>query len=81
MDEFDHRMQTWKKNHAIVEQMNKSHDRVQFADNFTSDLTDAEYAQMLGGIVPEHDELVPEPDEDRLMELSRDDDSRQLQHE
>jgi len=34
---------------------------------------------MLGGIVPEDDELVPEPDEDRLMGLSSDDDSRRLQ--
>ena len=56
-------MQNWRKNHAIVEQLNRSHTQVQFADNFTSDLTDAEYAEMLGTLVPEHDELVPEPDE------------------
>ena len=63
-------MQTWRKNHAIVEQLNRSNDGVFFADNFTSDLTYAEYAQMFGILAPEHDALVPEPDEDRLMELS-----------
>ena len=43
--------------------MNRSHTQVQFADNFTSDLTDAEYAEMLGTLDPEHDKLVPKPDE------------------
>ena len=80
MDEFDHRMQNWRKNHAIVEQLNKSNDGVYFADNFYSDLTDTEYAQTIGGLVPERDTIVPEPaDEDRLMEFSSDGDSRRLQ--
>ena len=57
--------------------MNKSSDRAQFADNFTSDLTDAEFAQMFTGAVPEHDELVLEPDEDLLMEFGSDDDRLQ----
>jgi len=32
---------------------------------------------MFTGAVPEHDELVLEPDEDRLMELGSDDDRLQ----
>ena len=64
-------MQTWRRNHAIVEQLNRSNDGVYFADNSTSDLTYDEYAQMFGILTPEqYGALVPEPDEDRLMELS-----------
>ena len=71
--EFDARMKNWVKNHAIVVQMNKEHDEVQFADNFTSDLSDAEYEQMLGALaVPEHG------NKDGFRRLSSDD-SRQLQ--
>ena len=66
-------MQNFQKNHAIVAQMNKSHDQVQFADNFTSDLSDAEFSQMLGGLIPEHDI------DHGLRQLSSDDDSRRLQ--
>ena len=41
-------MGNWLKNHAKVETMNRMFDDVKFADNFTSDLSDEEFAQMLG---------------------------------
>ena len=46
--EFADCMHTWNKNHALVEKMNKEHTGVKFADNYTSDMTDAEFAQMKG---------------------------------
>ena len=47
-EEFGMRMGTWLKNHAIVEQMNETFDDVTFADNFTSDMRDEEFAAMMG---------------------------------
>ena len=41
-------MHIWNKNHVLVEKMNKEHKEVKFADNYTSDMTDAEFAQMKG---------------------------------
>ena len=47
-EEFGKRMGNFVKNHAIVEQMNETFDDVTFADNFTSDMSDEEYAAMMG---------------------------------
>ena len=47
-EEFGRRMGNYLKNHAVVEQMNETFDDVTFADNFTSDMSDEEYAAMLG---------------------------------
>ena len=41
-------MGNFVKNHATVEQMNETLDDVTFADNFTSDMSDEEYAAMMG---------------------------------
>ena len=46
--EFGERMGIWIKNHAKVQRMNETHEDVQFSDNFTSDLTDEEFAEMTG---------------------------------
>ena len=37
-------MHIWSENHAMVAQMNEDHEGVLFADNFTSDLSDDEFA-------------------------------------
>ena len=47
-EEFGVRMGNFVKNHATVEQMNETLDDVTFADNFTSDMSDEEYAAMMG---------------------------------
>lgn len=52
MKEHKHRFHIWSKNHAIVLKMNEEHDGVLFADNFTSDMSDAEFAQMTGAVMP-----------------------------
>ena len=65
-------MHTWSKNHAIVAQMNKDHDGVLFADNFTSDLSDDEFAQMTGAVVPEDE------GDDGSRNLGDDDERRHL---
>ena len=51
-------MHVWNKNHALVAKMNNEHDGVLFADNYTSDMTDEEFAQMTGAIVPEDEEVA-----------------------
>ena len=49
-EEFGRRMGNWLKNHALVEQMNETFEDedLTFADNFTSDLSDEEFATMMG---------------------------------
>jgi len=47
-EEFSQRLGTWTANHQKVQQMNKSHTKVTFKDNFTSDWGEDEYQQMLG---------------------------------
>ena len=51
-------MSNWSKNHARVVQMNRDHPGVLFADNFTSDLSDAEFEQWTGAIVPKDEEAA-----------------------
>ena len=46
--EFGRRMGIWMKNHAKVKLMNETHEDVEFGDNFTSDMTDEEFQEMLG---------------------------------
>ena len=46
--EFGKRMANWMKNHAKVQHMNETHDDVEFSDNFMSDFSDEEFAEMLG---------------------------------
>ena len=57
--EFGERMTTWMKNHAKVQHMNETHEDVEFADNFTSDMTDEEFAEMMG---------LGEDNPDRMLE-------------
>ena len=42
------RMGIWKTNHEIVETMNSVHKNCDFADNFTSDLNELEFAMLQG---------------------------------
>ena len=65
-------MRIWSKNHALVMKMNEEHDGVLFVDNFTSDLTDDEFAKMLGAVVPEDDEDGDGEGEDASRGLSDD---------
>ena len=48
--EYNRRKGLWEKNHKVVEEMNERNAgrSVKFSDNFTSDLTDDEYKNMLG---------------------------------
>ena len=51
-------MSNWSKNHVKVVQMNRDHPGVLFTDNFTSDLSNAEFAQWTGAIVPKDEETA-----------------------
>lgn len=47
-EEYAHREDCWKKNHKKVKELNSKNSAVKFADNFTSDLMQEEFEQMLG---------------------------------
>jgi C1A family cysteine protease len=47
-EEYAHREDCWKKNHAKVKELNSKNKSVKFDDNFTSDLMQEEFEQMLG---------------------------------
>ena len=65
-------MAIWAKNHKKVQVMNETHEDVEFSDNFTSDMSDEEFAEMMGlgkqdspdrmleGIAASDDELIAE---------------------
>ena len=75
VEDFQKREKIFKKNHAEVKRMNRHKglgsrkDAAKFADNFTSDLEDSEYLNMLG--VPkskEDDDCKRLLDEDNTFE-------------
>ena len=70
-------MSNWSKNHAKVVQMNRDHPGVLFADNFTSDLSDDEFAKWTGAIVPK-DELAAGRTRGLDDQVDDDKDGRQL---
>ena len=72
-------MRTWSKNHAMVMKMNEEHEGVIFADNFTSDLSDDEFAMMTGAVVPEDEDNYEKEKSIGLSDEDEDDGRRHLQ--
>ena len=74
--EFNFRRNNWIKSNAVIDKLNEMYEGATFAHNFTSDLTEVEYAAMLSGAIDidQSDKIDEEP-----SDTMRDDDgSRRL---